>query len=431
MHLTEAGVAVRVFDRERAVGLPEAVEVVVGDIRDPGAVRAACEGVATVFHAAALIAPLRIASDARKDEVRAINVGGTRNVLAAAGEAGVARLVYTSSVNVVVDRPYSGADESVPYARTRGIDLYTETKADAERLVLGADGPALATCALRPGGIYGPGEPQHFPRLVREALRGRVLATIDGGRARADNVYIDDLVAAHRMAAEALADGQSKNRGRAYFISDGQPQNYFHFFRPALDTLGIPFPTRSVPAALVEPVTQLGELLHALGGPVPALTTMELDKLRHDHFFSIEGAERDFGWVPAVSPDEGHRRCASWVLALAEEERGRMDDDVERPALGWWVALGGGLGLLMALAFVPEAYAFWRRHVGPMMPRRALQAIAWVAIGLHVGEATYAYRLARRYGMSSAGRWAWQTLMLGYPSLRLLQKKVRRAGQSS
>ncbi len=352
-------------------------------------------------------------------------------MLSAAREAGAKRVVYTSSVNVVVDRPYAGADESVPYAREEGIDLYTDTKARAERLVLEADGDELATCALRPGGIYGPGEPQHFPRIVRNALRGQVVALIDGGRALADNVYIDDLVAAHRMAAEALCEPDAPNRGKAYFISDGAPQNYFHFFKPTMDQLGVPFPTRSVPAKVVEPLTRIGELLHSIGGPRPALTTMELDKLRHDHFFSIEGAARDFGWRPEVSPEEGHRRCREWVAYLATEERRMMEsDEVERPALGWQVAVLGGLGLLFALAFVPEAYAFWRKHVGPMFPRRVLQGIAVVAIGLHVGEATYAYTLAKREGMATAGRWAWQTLLFGYPSLRLLNRRVRERSES-
>jgi len=424
--LVRRGLPVRIFDVRAPAAPIEGSEVVVGDIRDYDAVRSACEGVDTLFHTAAQIVPLRIASEQQRREVETVNVGGTEHVLAAARDAGVARVVYTSSVNVVVDRPYSGADESVPYARQEGIDLYTETKAKAERQVLAADGEGLATCALRPGGIYGPGEGQHFPRIVRNALRGQVVALIDGGRALADNVYIDDLVAAHRMAAEALCEPEAANRGRAYFISDGQPQNYFHFFKPTMDQLGVPFPTRSVPAAVVEPITRMGELLHSLGGPRPPLTTMELDKLRHDHFFSIEGAARDFGWRPTVPPDEGHRRCQEWVAYLATEERRIMaSDEVERPAVGWQVAVLGGLGLLFALAFVPEAYAFWRRSVGPMLPRRVLQGIAAAAIALHVGEATYAYSLAKREGMETAGRWAWQTLLFGYPSLRLLKRRVQ------
>jgi 3beta-hydroxy-delta5-steroid dehydrogenase/steroid delta-isomerase len=424
--LVGRGIPVRLFDVRAPTSPVEGAEVVVGDIRDHDAVRAACEGIDTVFHAAALIRPLRIASEAQRREVETVNVGGTEHLLSAAREAGVSRVVYTSSVNVVVDRPYAGADESVPYAREEGIDLYTDTKARAERLVLEADGDELATCALRPGGIYGPGEPQHFPRIVQNALRGQVIALIDGGRALADNVYIDDLVAAHRMAAEALCEPEARNRGKAYFISDGQPQNYFHFFKPTMDQLGVPFPTRSVPAMVVDPITRIGELLHSLGGPRPPLTTMELDKLRHDHFFSIEGAERDFGWRPQVPPEEGHQRCREWVAYLATEERRMMEsDEVERPAVGWQVAVLGGLGLLFALAFVPEAHAFWRKHVGPMFPRRVLQGIAAVAIGLHVGEAGYAYTLAKREGMATAGRWAWQTLLFGYPSLRLLNRRIR------
>ena len=399
------------------------MERVVADICDGNAVDAAMGDVDTVFHTAAIIAPETIVTRSRRARVRAVNVEGTRHVLHAARRHGVARLVYTSSVNAAELRPHAGADETVPPAGP-GSDLYSATKAEAERLVLAADGDGLATCALRPGGIYGPGEPHHFPRIVRDVLRGRVRALVDGGRARADNVFIDDLVEAHLAAAQSLVTEDSPSRGRAYFISDGIPQNYFHFFGPTFEQLGVPFPKRSISASAVRPLAAVAEMVHALGGPRPPVTLMELDKLRFDHFFRIDAAARDLGWKPQVGPKEGHARAAAWVQELARRhEEHAVLHEVDRPAVGWCLAIGSGLGLLFLLAYSSTAYAAWRTSVGPMLPQPVLRGIALGAIGLHVGEAAYAFSAARRNGLN-ASAWSWQTLLVGYPSLRLLLRRI-------
>jgi hypothetical protein len=244
-------------------------------------------------------------------------------------------------------------------------------------------------------------------------LRGRFVAMVGGGVARADNVFIDDLVEAQVAAALALQAGRA--RGRAFFISDGAPSNYFHFFRPVAEQLKVPFPTRSVPGWLVRPAAAGAERLQALTGTRPFLTEMELDKLLWDHWFHLDAAKSELQWEPKVGPVEGFARCAEWIDQLAEET-----DVVERPALGWWIAVGGGLGLLFFLAFTPAGRLF------PLLPRPLLRTIALIAIALHVGEAVYARKLAKEAGLDVNG-WTLQTLLLGYPSLRLLLKRVRSA----
>ncbi|MEM9865904.1 MAG: NAD-dependent epimerase/dehydratase family protein [Myxococcota bacterium] len=420
--LRDAGVRVHALDRLACV--PELqsgrgeVRWFVGDIRDGALLHAACEGIQTVFHCAAIIDTATYASDARRREVFAVNLGGTKALLSAARGAGVKRFVYTSSVNVVVDRPYAGADESAAYG-TSARDMYTRSKIAAERAVLDASTATMATTALRPGGIYGPGERQHLGRVVREVSRGRYVAMVAGGRARADNVYIDDLVNAQLAAAAALLEGRAA--GRAFFISDGEPANYFHFFRPVAEQLGVPFPRRSVPARVLRPFTQLAERWGAWTGERPFLTEMELDKLRWDHFFSIEAARHELGWVPQVPPAEGFARCEPWIEQLRKET-----DVVERPHLGWWVAIFGGLGLLFWLAFAPNGYRLWRRFLW-LPSRTTLRVIAVIAIALHVGEAAYARKLAKEHNLDVSG-WTWQTFLLGYPSLRLLLRRVEAKG---
>ncbi|MEO0323947.1 MAG: NAD-dependent epimerase/dehydratase family protein [Myxococcota bacterium] len=429
--LLAAGRPVRLFDLHahpvaRALEARGA-ELVLGDVRDTGAVAAALEGIDTVFHTAAIIDGRTHVSARDRDRSVSVNVEGTRNVLEAARQGGAKRFVHTSSINVVFDRPLPDGAEDTPYASRSPLDLYTTTKIEAERLVLAANGERFATCAIRPGGIYGPGEETHLPRVTELTKKGLFRAAIGPGSARADNVYIDDLVDAALRAALALAGaavgGTGAAAGRAYFIGDGEPQNYFAFFRPAVEQLGHRHPTASVPAWLVRPAVLAAEGISRLGGPAPFMSRMELRKVTQDHFFSTEPAARDFGHVPRVGPGEGFERCASWIAQLAAEV-----PLVKRPHLAWWLAIGFGLGLTFLLALSGAAYAAVASALPgfeAVFPRAVVQAIAVVAALLHVGEGLYAYRLAGREGLSGAAMgWGLQTLALGYPSLRLLQREV-------
>jgi 3beta-hydroxy-delta5-steroid dehydrogenase/steroid delta-isomerase len=132
--LLERGHRVRVLDR---TPLPAGgrAEQHLADIRDLGAVREATSGVSTVFHTAAVINLLGVYDRATRAEVFGINYDGTRNVIQACVDAGVPRLVHTSTNSVCFDPdPVVNGDESKPYA-TRFIDLYAESKVEAERAV--------------------------------------------------------------------------------------------------------------------------------------------------------------------------------------------------------------------------------------------------------------------------------------------------------
>ena len=131
------------------------------------------------------------------------NVQGTRNVLAACQAHGVGKLVYTSTPSVVHEGgDLEGVDERMPYAR-RFLAHYPATKAIAEREVLAANGPALATVALRPHLIWGPGDNHLLPRILERARAGRLRFVGKRGK-RIDTTYIDNAVDAHLKAAAAL-----------------------------------------------------------------------------------------------------------------------------------------------------------------------------------------------------------------------------------
>ena len=177
-----------------------------GDIRKPDDVRAACDGVDVIFHTAAVIELARRAPVAFKEFVRGVNIEGTRVLVQVAAECGVGRLVHTSSTNVVFGHPCVYADESLPYSESE--DLYSSTKAGAEKVALAANSATLRTCAIRPGGIYGPGERKTMIGPIVDGIhQGLPVICIGNGSSRLDYTYIDSLVDAQLRAAETQGTG--------------------------------------------------------------------------------------------------------------------------------------------------------------------------------------------------------------------------------
>lgn len=271
------------------------------DLRHFDSIAPAFEGVQTVFHSAALIATVeeRFAQPALRRMAYAVNVVGTENVLRAARAAGVQALVHVSSINVVMDHRIDGGDETLPYA-TQAPDLYSLTKIAAERAALGADEPGgLRTCAIRPGGIWGPGRGgMMLDAMVGELAKGTFKATIGDGVTPLDNTHVDNVVDAALLAARALRQRPADVGGRAYFVTDGERIDAMEWFRPLVVGLGHPFPRVRVPGALMLRVATGLEAAHRLGGPVPTITRRSIRNLSEGAHFSIERARRELGYVP-------------------------------------------------------------------------------------------------------------------------------------
>jgi len=288
--------------------LPAGAELRRGDVADAAAVAEAARGCETVFHTAAKAG---IAGPAA--EYRRTNVEGTRNVLEACRLHGVRRLVHTSTPSVVFDgRDMEGVDESVPYARTFEA-AYPETKAEAERMVLAANGPALATTALRPHLVWGPGDNHLVPRILARARAGK-LALVGDGSNRVDSTYVDNAVDAHLAAADRLAPG-APCAGKAYFVSNGEPLPIRVLLDRILAAGGLPPVARRVSRGAALAAGRLFETAHALFGlsGEPRMTRFLARELAAAHWFDLTAAKRDLGWTPRVSIDEGMGRLAAWL----------------------------------------------------------------------------------------------------------------------
>lgn len=275
------------------------------DIRDRDAVQAALAGADTVIHNASLVHT----KHNRESDVWAVNLNGTENILEACKANGVQRLVYISSASVVYEgRDIENGGESLPYCSVSQAP-YADSKIEAEKSVLAADGDGpTRTCALRPHVIFGPGDQRFIPVVLDKAREGKLKRAIGKRDKLSDFTYISNLVDAV-VTAEAQLVADAPVCGQAYFITNGEPMVWFDFVEKLLMELGYPPITGKVPYWLVYTIALIAEGWDTLrGGTLNAesgLTRFAVRYMVTHHYFSIKKAERDLGWRPQVSLEQG------------------------------------------------------------------------------------------------------------------------------
>lgn len=307
--LRERGETVRSFSRQDYPELARlGVEQAHGDLVERDAVLQAAEGCDIIFHVAAKAGIWGSAA-----EFHRANVTGTENVIAACRHHGIDRLVFTGSPSVVFDgTDVEGGDESLPYP-SRYEAHYPRTKALAERLVMAANGPGLATVSLRPHLIWGPGDNHLVPRIVAKGRAGK-LRRIGTRDCLVDTVYVDNAAAAHLLAADRLAPG-SAIAGNCYFITNGEPIPLWEMVNRILAAAGLPPVSGSISPAAAYAAGMLCEglwSLFSLSGE-PPMTRFVAREMATVHWFDITAARRDLGYDPAISLDEGLARLRTWL----------------------------------------------------------------------------------------------------------------------
>jgi nucleoside-diphosphate-sugar epimerase len=299
-------------DRVRVVGrgaYPElaalGAECIRADLSTPEAnapLARAMAGVEAVFHVAAKAGAL----GGSFEEYYSSNVTATQRVVRAAEKAGVPKFVYTSTPSVAIgDEDIAGADEATPYA-ARYLHPYPATKSIAERFVLSRT--ALAAVAIRPHLVWGPRDPHFMPRFLARAKAGRMVRVGDGTN-MVDITYVENAAEAHLLAADALGE-RSRLRGRAYFIGQERPVKLWAFVDELLTRAGCAPIRRSIPAGAAMAAATAIEAAHGalrLGGE-PFLNRFLVHQLSHSHWFDHSAAQRDFGYGPRISIEEGLRR---------------------------------------------------------------------------------------------------------------------------
>jgi dihydroflavonol-4-reductase len=260
------------------------VEIVQGDLRDPAAMAAAMRDVRYLFHVAA---DYRLwARD--PGEIMTANVEGTRNVMQAASQAGVARIVYTSSVATLALRDGAAADESVGLDENQAIGAYKRSKIAAERLVEAMIGQGLPAIIVNPSTPIGPrdGRPTPTGRILIEAARGRMPAYVDTGL---NLVHVDDVAAGHLAA---LKTGRIGER----YILGGDDVALGDLLAEIAVMVGRRPPRVKLPRAPLFPLALAAETVAHFTGREPFVTRDGLRMAKYRMFFSSAKAERELGY---------------------------------------------------------------------------------------------------------------------------------------
>lgn len=291
-HLLEAGHDVRVMARPRSrpdniEGL--AVRVARGDLTEPETLKAAVRGCETVFHVAAdyrLWAP-------DSENLYRTNVEGTINLLLAAADAKVSRIVYTSSVAVLgLNRDGTPGDERTPSGLADMIGHYKRSKYLAEQAVHRmVEEFGLPVVIVNPSTPIGPRDIKPTPtgRMVLEAARGRMPAYVDTGL---NVVHVDDVAAGHLLALERGEIGER-------YILGGENVTLREILAVISEITGRPAPRVRLPHNLVLPVAYVGQIWARLtGGAEPQATVDGVRMSKKRMYFSSEKAKRTLGHAP-------------------------------------------------------------------------------------------------------------------------------------
>lgn len=287
---TSPAVALGGLDFERAEG----------DLRDPESLRKAMKGARYLFHVAA---DYRLWARNPGDLYRT-NVEGTRAVMGAAMEAGVERVVYTSSVATLAPmKDGMPAGEESELAEENAIGAYKRSKVAAERLVQSMVRRGLRAVIVNPSTPVGPRDVRPTPtgRIVLEAAAGRMPAYVDTGL---NMVHVEDIARGHLLALE-------KGRIGEKYILGGQDATLREILAVVARETGRRPPRIRIPRLLAYPIALASEAGALMTGREPLATLDGLRMAKNRMFFTSARAERELGYHarPYV---EGVREAVAW-----------------------------------------------------------------------------------------------------------------------
>jgi len=283
------------------------VEIVDGDMRDAPSLSRAMAGVRYLFHVAA---DYRLwARD--PEEIVSNNREGTRAVIQAARDAGVERVVYTSSVAALKPRDDGcDADETSRADMAAAIGAYKKSKVAAERVVEEMIGQGLPAVIVSPSTPIGPRDIRPTPtgRILVEAANGRMPAYVETGL---NIVHVDDVADGHLLALEKGRIGES-------YILGGHNVMLKDMLAEIARLMGRKPPGISLPRAPLYPLAYVSEVVAQITGKEPMLTSDALRMSQHKMYFSSAKAKRELGysygpWRLAVADALNWFRMAGYV----------------------------------------------------------------------------------------------------------------------
>jgi len=280
----------------------DGVEFQAADLSDTPAVQKLCDGRDIIIHSAALSAPW-----GKLEDFRVANIDATRHILDATKRCGAERLVHISSPSVYC----SGVDqfnipEDQPFT-TSPLNHYIHSKIEAEKLISESDIPHVI---LRPRGLFGPGDPSIFPRLI-DRMSKKKLPIVGKGNNVVDITYIDNVVHATCLAAFSKSP---EVLGGIYNITNGESIELWSFLKELANQLEIPRPNRHIPYDFLYAIGSILETIHRLFLPEkePRITRYGVVVLGRSTTLNINKAKKELGYEPVVGVWEGLTRYVAW-----------------------------------------------------------------------------------------------------------------------
>jgi len=288
--LREPGQNVRVLarrnsDRRNLAGLD--VEIAEGSLEDAGSLSSAVAGCRQLFHVAA---DYRLWVPDPAAMFRA-NVDGTRALMLAALDAGVERIVYTSSVATLGIVEGGDADEETPSGYGDMIGPYKRSKFAAEETVMALVAEReLPAVIVNPSTPIGPGDVKPTPtgRLIVEAAKGKMPGYVETGL---NLVHVDDVATGELLAAERGATGER-------YILGGENMSLAEILGEVARVTGQRPPVLKIPYAMVLPIAAGAEMMARLTGREPFTTLDGVRMSRKKMYFSSAKAVRELGYAP-------------------------------------------------------------------------------------------------------------------------------------
>ena len=302
--LLERGEKVRAMilpgeSRESISGLN--VETVEGDVLDLDAVFESLRGIKGIFHLAGVISIM----PGPNPFVRKVNVEGTKNILHAALEKRIKKLVYTSSIHAIQRVEEGVIDENIPYDMNNPYGAYDRSKAEATLEVLQAAHSGLEAVVACPTGVIGPYD-------FRGSMMG---AVIHDAAAAKPTLYVDgayDFVDVRDVAEGLITAAEKGKRGESYILS-GQKISVRYMLETVREVTGKNFFQMKIPFDLAKFAAMFTPMYYQMANATPRFTPYSLEVLQSNSDISHAKASRELGYHPR-SLYESIRDTVKWFL---------------------------------------------------------------------------------------------------------------------
>ncbi|MEM7040356.1 MAG: NAD-dependent epimerase/dehydratase family protein [Bacteroidota bacterium] len=249
-----------------------------------------------VVHCAAFVEPW-----GTRAQFWSVNVDGTQHMIAASKEASVKRFIHMGTEAALFRGQHmENIDEDYPYPKSSPF-LYSETKREAEKLVLEANQEGkFETLSLRPRFVWGPGDTTILPNLLEMVDKGR-FRWINRGQTMTSSTHIDNLV---EGTVKALENGRG---GEAYFLTDGEPVTFRRLLTGLVESAGRTPGNKNAPGWFVRAAAWGVETVWKTLGirKKPPITRFAANIMSRTCTIKSEKAKQELGYVPVMSFENG------------------------------------------------------------------------------------------------------------------------------